>query len=481
MRAKEFIVEGQGLRAARPNEVYADANGVEYEFQSWNWDFPPAPDLQYADTEELEAGILLATNQDKHKIHWVNPNSSTRAKSFAYAIFAEKQNNQNVPPNELWIGKFFDRKNPNNTIQDKDVKAVLGLSAAGKSSAVKAQSALQPGQLGLADNRARGVGSIIKIVSGHAQGPMLTASLTSASTDQPIVFTGGAGMAGALQDDFCEVVAPVAMITGHSKVTGHMAQAFADVFGGPPNGATISFPAEQNNPLVDSYIILNKVSLGVSHKGKQGAKATITNIWQAKEEAAKTDSGKVVVANFPAAVEILDICKRESGLTQPITLGLQYGIIDQAEATALESLLENPRDPAQQLVGDAKNPNAVNKQLAAADAGKIPQALNRIFIKGGYKAGSYVGFLCLARVAKLVADHINTDKAINFGDAIRSFLNSSAMVQAKSSVSPKGQDAEVKQINIVYPPNFTEKATIESNGYSGTQVKGKFSFSLPST
>jgi hypothetical protein len=481
MRAKEFIVEGQGLRAARPNEVYSDANGVEYEFQSWNWDFPPAPDLQYPDTEELEAGILLATNQNKHKIHWVNPNSSTRAKSFAYAIFAEKQNNQKVPPNELWIGKFFDRKNPNNTIQDKDVKAVLGLSAAGKSSAIKAESALQPGQLGLADNRARGIGSIITVVSGHAQGAMLTASLTSASTNQPIVFKDSAGIAGALQDDFCEVVAPIAMLTGHTKVTGHLAQAFSDVFGGQPKGATISFPADQNNPLVDSYIILNKVSLGVSHKGKQGAKATITNIWKAKDEAAKTTSGAVVIAKYPEAVEILDICKRESGLEQPITLGLRYQIIDQTEATALESLLENPRDPAQQLVGDAKNPNAVNKRLAAADAGKVPQTLTRIFSLGGYKSGSYVGFLCLARVAKLVADHINKDANIDFGEAIRSFLNSSAMVQAKSSVSPKGQDAEVKQINIVYPPNFTEKATIESNGYSGTQVKGKFSFSLPTT
>lgn len=481
MRAKEFIVEGQGLRAGKSGEVYADANGIEYEFQNWNWDFPPAPDLQYKDTADLEAGILLATNNDKHKIHWVNPNSSTRAKSFAYAVFAEKQLNKSLPANELWIGKFFDRKNPNNTIQDKDVTAVLGLSAAGKSSSVKAQSALQPGQLGLADNRARGVGSIIKIVTGHAQGPMLAASLSAAANNQTIVFTGGAAMVSALQDDFCEVVAPIAMISGHTKITGHLAQAFADVFGGQPKGATISFPAEQNNPLVDSYIISNGVSLGVSHKGKQGAKATITNIWQAKEEAAKTDSGKVVVAKYPAAVEILDICKRESGLTQPITLGLQYGIITKVEATALESLLANARDPSQQLVGDSKTPNAVNKQVAAADVSKVPPALNRIFSKGGYKAGSYVGFLCLARVAKLVADHINKDTAIDFGEAIRSFLNSSAMVQAKSAVSPSGQDAEVKQINIVYPPNFTEKATIESNGYSGTQVKGKFSFSLPST
>ena len=474
MRAKEFIVEGQGLRAGKPGEVYASADGIEYKFQSWNWDFPPAPELQYADMQELEAAVLEVTDGAKDKIHWVNKPAS-RSKSFAYAIFASDEGE------ELWIGKFYDRKNPNNTIQDKDVKAVLGLSAAGKSSAVKAESALQPGQLGLADNRARGVGSIIKVVSEHAQGEMLTTSLNAAANNQPIVFTGGAPMASALQDDFCEVIAPVAMISGHSLVTGHLAQAFADVFKGPLRTATISFPAEQNNPLVDSYIISDGISLGVSHKGKQGAKATITNIWKAKEEAAATPSGAAYIKKYPAAVEILDICKRESGLIQPITLGLQYGIISQEEASALEEMLQNARAPEYQLTGNPQNPNAVNKQATPEDAQKVPPALKRIFSLGGYKSGSYVSFLCLARVAKLVADHINSDPKIDFGEAIRSFLNSSAMVQAKSVVSAKGDDATVKQINVVYPPNFTEKATIESNGYSGTQVKGKFSFSLPTT
>lgn len=480
MRATEFIIEGQGLRAGKPGEIYADANGVEYEFHSWNWDFPPAPDFQYASTQDLEAAVLATTGNAKDKIHWVNPNSSTRAKSFAYAVFSEKTDG-NTPPKELWIGKFFDRKNPNNTIQDKDVKAVIGLSAAGKSSTVKAESALQPGQLGLADNRPRGVGAIIKVVSEHAQGPMLTAALNAAAQNKPIVFAGGGSIQSALQDDFCEVVAPVAMISSHSQVTGHLAQAFSDVFKGALQGATISFPADQNNPLVDSYILSNGASLGVSHKGKQGAKATITNIWKAKDEAIKTPNGRKAAKEFPEAVAILDICQQEPGLKQPITLALRYGLISTSEASALESLLGTPRDPAQQLTGNPATPNAVVKQVTSVDAAKVPPALKRLFSMGGYKAGSYVGFLCLARVAKMTADHINSDKDLDFGEAIRTFLNSSAMVQAKSIVSTQGQDASVKQINIIYPPNFTEKATIESNGYSGTQVKGKFSFSLPTT
>jgi hypothetical protein len=478
MRAFEFLIEGSGLRAAKPGEVYVDNQGTEFKFQSWNWQFP-ADAPAYTDPAELEQGVLDVVAGDQNKIAWAN--SPKGNKSFGYAVFASDAGE------ELWVGKFYRAKNPNNTILDKEVKQFLGLSAGsaagGTSAAVKAEAALQPGQLGIADNRSRSTGAVIKAVSSHAQGPMLVDALNQAAGGESVVFVGGASMVSALQDDFCEVVAPVAMIAGHPQVVGQLRQAVADVFkGGDLDGASISFPVEQNNPLVDSYIIKDGISLGVSHKGKQGAKATITNIWKAKEEAAQSSTGAAYIKKFPEAVYVLDTCKEEAGLTQPITLAVRYGLINEAEAAALNDAIQSPRDPKYQLKGDPTiNPNAVNKKVTPEDAKKVPPALRRLFNMGGYKAGSYVSFLCLARVAHLVADHINTDPKINFGEAIRSFLNSSAMVQAKSIVGAKGADAMLKSVNVVYPPNFQEKARIESNGYSGTQVKGKFSFSLPST
>jgi len=473
MRAREFIIEGSGLRAAKTGEVYVDDQGTEFKFQSWNWQHP-ADANAYADMAELEQGVLDATGGDKSKIAWIN--QPTGYKSFGYAVFKSDDGE------ERWIGKFYRGKNPNNTILDKEVKAILGLSAGGKSAAVKSEAALQPGQLGLADNRARNLSGILKTVSGHAQGEMLASALKSASSGEPVMFPGAASISGALQDDFCEVLAPVAMMASHPSVQGQLAQAVADIFkGGDIEGASVSFPVEQNNPLVDSYIIKDGISLGVSHKGKQGAKATITNIWKAKEEAAQSTTGQAYIKKFPEAVYILDICKEESGLLQPITLGLRYKLINQQEADVLTEAVKNARDPKYQLTGNPANPNAVIKQVTPEDAKKVPPTLKRLFSMGGYKSGSYVSFLCLARVAHLVANHINTDPKIDFGEAIRSFLNSSAMVQAKSIVIVKGQDAVLKAISVVYPPNFQDKAKIESNGYSGTQVKGKFSFSLPTT
>ena len=464
----EIIAEGSGLKAARPGEVYVDADGNEFKFQSWNWQFPTTSD-QFDNPEELQAAIDGISSTDN--VTWINQ----RGKSFAYAVFSGAAG-------DLIIAKFFQKKNPNNTILDKEVKQFLGLSAGGKSSAVKADAALQPGQVGVADNRARTVPTLIRAVEQHEKGDVLSDSLRQAASGEPIVWPGSASIAGALQDDFCEVVAPVAMINNHPAITGQLQEAVADVFKGQKiAGSQVVFPPDQNNPLVDCFIVKGGISLGVSHKGKQGAKATITNIWRAKEEAAQTGNGQAYIKQFPEAVAILDICNSESGLTQPIVLAERYGVINKREAAALREVIKNPRDPKYQLSGAPNAPGGVNKTPTAADAKKVPPALKRLFSMGGYKAGSYVSFLCLARTAHLVAKHINTDPKIDFGEAIRSFLNSSAMVQAKSAVGVKGNDAVLKTINIVYPPNFQEKAKIESNGYSGTQVKGKFSFSLPTT
>lgn len=480
MRAKEFLFEASGLRAARPGEVYQDQQGVEYQFQSWNWEFPSDANLvQYQSTEDMQAEILELTAQDKNKIIWVN-RPSARSKSFAYAAFAADDGT------EMWIGKFYDRKNPNNTITDSEVKAAAYLTAgkgAGTSSAIKSASALQPGQLGLADNRARNISSIRNLVAKHQHGTMLTSAIDLTTNGSAIVFQDGSNIAGALQDDFCEVVAPIGMITGNPSVQGSYQEALQDVFGTDQldSSALIKFPVEQNNPLIDSYIIVGGAELGVSHKGKQGAKATITNIWKAKEDALKTPTGQALASKYVKTIEILDICNEQSGIEQPITLGVKFNLINSMEAAVLRQMMSSPRDPKYQLLGDTKNPNAVVKTATPQDLAKVPKEMVRLFSMGGYKSGSYISFLCLARLAYLVAQHINNDTKLRFGESIKEFLNSSAMVQAKSIVTKKGNDAVVKGIFIVYPPNFKDKAKIESNGYSGTQVKGKFSFSLPST
>lgn len=475
MRFKEFLLfEGQGLRAAVPGETYIDKDGTPFQFQEWDYKYPNnAP--KFDSLEATAQAVQEIQSETTAEIRWLTEPTG-RARSFGFAKF--KADNGK----EIWLGRFFTTVNPNNTINDKHA-IQLGLSPdKKKSSAVKAESNLQPGQVGVADNKSRKIPAIIKTVASHEKGDMLVKSLQAASQQQPIVFEGGASILTALQDDFCEVVAPIAIISGHNVIKGPIDSAIRDIFkGGDISQATVVFPPDQNNPLVDSFILLGKMQMGVSHKGKQGAKASITNIWKAKEEAAQTSTGQAYIEKYAEAVTILDICKQQGQALQPITLAERYKLISEQEASKLKELMKNPMDESLKLKGNPAAPNAVVRQPTDSDMAKVPRELQRLFRMGGYKPGSYVSFLCLAKVAKIVADHINTSSEIDFGEAIRSFLNSSSMVQAKTMLSKTNEDAVVKQISIVYPPDFKEKATMESNAYYGTGIKSKFSFSLPST
>ena len=468
------LLEGTGLRGGKTGEVYADRDGTEYEFQVWDFKYPnDAPSFQTP--VQMQAAIEQIQQENPEvEIRWVN-NQTNRTKAFAFAKF-KAQNEK-----EVWLAKYFQTASPTNTIYDKEAAAV-NLTAATGSAATKATVNLQPGQLGVADGRPRNLSAILKIVADHDQGSMLVNAVTEASNGSAIVFEQGAAIKNALQDDFGEILAPVAIISGHSIVNGPVQQAINDIYkGGDLKGATIMFPPEQNNPLIDSFIIKDGIQMGVSHKGKQGAKASITNIWKAKEDAAKNKTGQTYIKKFKEAVAVLDICKQQGQAEQPITLAERYSLISDVESKTLRKLMEDPMSDNLRLDGNPQSPNAVVKTATAQDLAKVPKALRRIFNMGGYKRGSYVSFLCLARVAALVAEHVNSDPKINFGEAIRSFLNSSAMVQAKTIMSAKGQDAVVKSINVVYPPNFQEKAKMEANSYYGTGIKSKFSFSLPST
>ena len=476
MRFLEFrqtnLTEGTGLRAATVDEVYVDRDGTEYNFNLWDFQYPNDADT-FETPENVQDAIEELANPQV-EIRWVNA-ASSRLRAFAFAKFKSNTNK------ELWLGKYFQSVKPTNTIYDKEAIAV-NLTPAKGSAVTKASVNMQPGHLGVADGNSRNTQAIVNIIKNHEQGDMLTKAALEASSNEEIIFPEGAQYRTAIQDDFCEVLAPIAIVTGHKVVTGSIQQAITDIFKTSKiNDALIMFPPEQNNPLIDAFVIRDGIEMGISHKGKTGARASITNIWRAKEEASQTTTGSAYIKKYPEAVAILDICREESAAIQPIILASRFNLISEEEANKLTELMQNPMDPALRLEGNAMSPKAVVRQATDSDTAKVPQELLRIFKMGGYKRGSFVSYLCLARVATLVAEHINSDPEIDFGEAIRSFLNSSAMVQAKTSVGIKAKDAMIRNINVVYPPNFQDKAKIEANAYYGTTVKSKFSFSLPTT
>ena len=479
------LMEGSGLRAGTPGEIYTDTNGDEYTFIEWDWNYPNDADM-FPSMEELNAGLEILQKENPDVTFRLVKQMTPRMKSFAFAKFARMDDKGNkIPKSDLWLTGFYSRKSAGNTILDKEARLV-GLSAgsASSTSSVKGKmdSRLQPGDLGLGDNKARAVEVVIGTVGKDKNnGPMLQKAATEASSNEQIIFEKGKPILGALQDDFMEVVAPIAIIKKHNAVKGPINVAVDDIWsaGFDLDGATIMFPEGQNNPLVDCYISKDGIQMGVSHKGKTGANASISNIWKAKESAKKTKTGQSYIEKYAEAVQILDICANESAAKQPLTLALRYGLITNDVANAVFKIVEkkaNRYTEDQKLTGDRDT-----------DRQKGPQELLPLFDKIAYKKGSYFGLVVLSSIAKDVAQYINNPAAthdgnvIDFGEAIRKFLNASAMIQATSILGGQGEDAVVRSIGVVYPPNFQDKATIENSPYYGTDIKSRFAFRLPKT
>jgi hypothetical protein len=470
MRIKDIICEASGLKSARPGEVYtSDSSGTEYKFFKWDYQFPPAED-RYEDQNVMLADIEQYTNGDPNKIAWVNKLTS-RLRSFAVAQFRSDAGQ------DLWIGKFFQTKSANNTILDKEAHAAAGISAGTKdkksSSAVKRTAKLKPKDLGLATNLTMGPPQIQYIVQHASNGGMLGKAIQEASTGKPIVFTGGNAIQAALQDDFCEVIAPVAIVTEHPVVTGDIDKAIKDVFKGEPlKGSQILFPGGANNPLIDSYVVSNAgVHLGISSKGGSsgGAQATATVAYHAKEEAKGTSTGRAYIKKFKAAAEFLDLINDNTSAMGPIVAAQKYNLATPAELAGVEKLLNTPKNTWAQVTGDV-----------AHDLSLVPGSLKKLFQEVGYRPGSFVTLLCLGALARRVAKFINDpNNPMQFGEAVRSFLNSSAIVQANSIVQSAGDDAQVQTIHVTYPPNFKGQALLEPNSYAGTVIVTKFKIRMP--
>ena len=479
-----FLREGRGLRARTAGTPYTDKDGTVYKFIKWQ-EFPENTDM-YPSTEQMNNALNEITKQAANKkieIRWANqPTARTRA--FGFGMFATENNTK-----QLWLGTYFITKAAlsSATISDKDVDR-LGLvrgTKTGKtaSSAIKMKSNLGPDAFQLNTSKPTLLQTVINNVSKGDSNNMLVNSIKNTTSGQTITFVQGKAMASAIRDDFLEIIAPVAVAYNHNVITGPLNDAIKDIFKGESlDGASFVWPVNQNSPLVDSQIISKSgIQMNISSKGKKGktrgAKASITNIWKAKEESLKTDTGKAYAEKFPEAVNILDICRKESSPRAPITLALRYKLISNAEATALLPLVEGMKarfNPSTKLSITSRAGLAPKEDLA-----KGPKVLHNLFKQGGYRKGSYFQLIVLAVVAKKVVDYVNNDSKINFGEAIRSFLNSSAMIQATSSIDVSNDDVVVKNINVVYPPNFKDKATMENNAYYGTEIKSKFSFVMP--
>ena len=96
-------MEGSGLRAGTPGEIYTDQNGDEYTFVEWDWNYPADKDM-FESMEELDTALKGIQANDPDVEFRMVKQVTARMKSFAFAKFVRMdEQGQEIPKSQLWL------------------------------------------------------------------------------------------------------------------------------------------------------------------------------------------------------------------------------------------------------------------------------------------------------------------------------------------------------------------------------------------
>lgn len=225
------------------------------------------------------------------------------------------------------------------------------------------------------------------------------------------------------------------------------------------------YPAEQNNPLCDSYLIApNGLEIGISSKGADGANASVKNLKDTIDKLRETDPSNPILTENKKAVEVVEYLgsKEVSAIKGPIELAKKEKLITEQQANILYELHQT-RSQAQNIEDYPEMQNIYDAFGFKND----PENLRKFRLRFGL----------LANVAKMVAAHYNNMPEFQEGGI--KLLNQSSIVQAYTFTKRDGDNVVVTRINTIYPPNF--QGTIKLDGgknYTGNANVGKIAFTF---
>jgi hypothetical protein len=271
-------------------------------------------------------------------------------------------------------------------------------------------------------------------------------------------------MGTAVRDDLGETIGPIALIQGMINTQGAEA-ARKDILGpsGSYSGASIYFPADKNNGLVDSYITTpGGIEIGLSSKGEKGAKASVKNILDGVDKAREKGMTELL-EKYAEEIKIIQEVGTLSSLEFPLKLGIEQGLINAGQAKLIVQLVKT----------GAKSLDAVsmNKKDAAVLT-DLMKVINAKTDNTRYNTGYHI----LSSLARKVVQEINTNS--RFKEACLKFLNTSPIIQLHLRANMKGDDVQVTGFDSKYPPDFKGDVGLDaSKVYAATGIIGRVSFS----
>ncbi len=272
-----------------------------------------------------------------------------------------------------------------------------------------------------------------------------------------------------------EIVAPLAISRG-INVTGSIQDAEENLLALLDPGTKftsinqVEFPENIAEKLIDSYLITpNGSKVGISSKDKKGgAAASISSIIDTINN--KLDTIKKRVPDFEERyaeyISRLRVIENSRGFNVAYNLAADMGIITAEVAKqALALMRSNPGDA--EALKQIDNGSFYN--LTIGYDGYNPRTEHPM-----YK----ISYHAVSSLARIVAAEFNKDIDQTY-KFFATVLESSNMIQVKTTLTTKGDQAAFTKFDVIYPPVFDGTITLDPSSYfTATKSPVGFTFKI---
>lgn len=432
-------------------DKFINPQGQEIEFQQVAY-IPSQPGA-YKTKEELDAGVEQLKENYPNVVFVNNQDNSMRAA--AVLEFKDTKTGKMV-----YFARFFKQITSDMTGQWKN-DGLPGNWQLQKASSLKSSYKMKPLDIFAPGARFETPQALIKELSASPNGQPLAKDAAAITQGKLPVFKGMAEKETAIRDDFGEVLAPMALIVGLIKTPGSE-EARKILNNNAPWSGAIKFSPQKTSGLVDSEIELpTGITLGISSKGKDGATASIKNIYDGIKVIEK-QKDKSLITNNPEAISIIKIVAEASSINGPFVIAEELEIADVVNLQPIvkDLIAKNPPD----FKAYPQYREVLESYASRKKADKKNPRYN-------------IGYQVLAVIAEDMAAAVNKIKG--FGDTCIKLVNSSPIVQIYAQTAKQGDDVAVTGFDALYPPNFKGKIALDaSKVYYSTGTNGRYTFAF---
>jgi len=333
-----------------------------------------------------------------------------------------------------------------------------------KANALKSSYGLKPADLFAPNTTFPNSLAVLTALNKNAKVKALLPGLQMLLGAKMPIFKDQKDMLGAIQDDLGEIMAPVALAQGMITDSGAEAAKKGLLNGADWSGAEISFPTAKNAGLVDSYVVVDGIEVGISSKGKNGAKASIKNVQDGFELARAEPSADHARAlkKYATQIKVVEKIGELTAKQFPIEYGIELGLITEKVGNKINELITTGAKTLNQITISAAERKVIEDLLDRTDASTTSLNYN-------------VGYHALMVLARDVATQINADP--KFGEACLYFVNINPIIQIYLTAAAVGNDVHVTKLTSLYPPNFQGTVLLDAGkGYYSSGVGGKMAF-----